>query len=203
MRSIRLLATAAALAFSGQVHAAKIFSITGTITPDQYGSGYVFGGNYVTPFPYLGAVQGTWPFTYAAKVSFSAPVSGKMQIFDYYTFAYTSRGGDEIMANELDNTIVSPLNNSRSGKVVYNSQMALNWADPSSWGPGTRYSQHSWDSSVELYLDNMTGPVDFKMSGFAAVPEPATWALMIMGFGGIGTTMRRNGKVKSNRLFQC
>jgi hypothetical protein len=27
----------------------------------------------------------------------------------------------------------------------------------------------------------------------AAVPEPATWALMLMGFGAVGYSMRRRG----------
>ena len=28
-------------------------------------------------------------------------------------------------------------------------------------------------------------------SGFAAVPEPAAWALMLVGFGGVGVAIRR------------
>jgi len=32
-------------------------------------------------------------------------------------------------------------------------------------------------------------------TGTPAVPEPATWAMMLLGFGGIGLTMRRNRKV--------
>jgi hypothetical protein len=29
-----------------------------------------------------------------------------------------------------------------------------------------------------------------------AVPEPSTWALMILGFGGIGAMARRNRKLR-------
>lgn len=39
------------------------------------------------------------------------------------------------------------------------------------------------------------GFTDFKQlrfDNFAAVPEPATWAMMLLGFGAIGTAMRRN-----------
>jgi hypothetical protein len=42
-----------------------------------------------------------------------------------------------------------------------------------------------------------TGPVGFSLSARnpnptgAAVPEPATWAMMIVGFGAIGASMRR------------
>jgi hypothetical protein len=32
----------------------------------------------------------------------------------------------------------------------------------------------------------------FRVTGFNAVPEPATWAVMLLGFGGIGAAMRRS-----------
>jgi len=35
---------------------------------------------------------------------------------------------------------------------------------------------------------NISGPANFYL---AAVPEPATWGLMLIGFGGIGMAMRR------------
>ena len=36
-----------------------------------------------------------------------------------------------------------------------------------------------------------TGPVGFTLTQTPGVPEPATWAMMIMGFGGVGALMRR------------
>jgi len=46
--------------------------------------------------------------------------------------------------------------------------------------------------------DNITGQAsllssryDFQITPNSAVPEPATWALMIIGFGSIGAAMRR------------
>jgi hypothetical protein len=36
--------------------------------------------------------------------------------------------------------------------------------------------------------------------GVGQVPEPATWAMMLLGFGGIGMAMRRGRK--TNRLAQ-
>jgi hypothetical protein len=35
---------------------------------------------------------------------------------------------------------------------------------------------------------------------FSAVPEPGTWALMILGFGAIGFSMRRKGQVRSTSV---
>ena len=34
-----------------------------------------------------------------------------------------------------------------------------------------------------------------------AVPEPATWAMMIIGFGGVGGAMRRRSKVRAKISF--
>lgn len=38
-------------------------------------------------------------------------------------------------------------------------------------------------------------------NGVPAVPEPATWAMMLLGFGGIGMAMRR-GRKQTGRLLQ-
>jgi hypothetical protein len=41
-----------------------------------------------------------------------------------------------------------------------------------------------------------------QLGSGAAVPEPATWAMMLFGFGGIGMAMRRSNKRKSSVLAQ-
>lgn len=47
-------------------------------------------------------------------------------------------------------------------------------------------------SSLNVERDGMDAFTDFSVSdGVAAVPEPATWALLIFGFGGIGAVFRR------------
>lgn len=40
------------------------------------------------------------------------------------------------------------------------------------------------------------GTWDFLFRNSAPVPEPGTWAMMLLGFGGIGAAMRRQGKRK-------
>lgn len=40
-----------------------------------------------------------------------------------------------------------------------------------------------------------------EIDGVAGVPEPATWAMMMLGFGGMGYAMRRRAKVGSRIRF--
>lgn len=57
-------------------------------------------------------------------------------------------------------------------------------------GKNTGSIDLNWQASSNLTLFS---------TGAGGVPEPATWALMILGFGGIGTAMRRNkAKVRVN-----
>ena len=44
-----------------------------------------------------------------------------------------------------------------------------------------------------------SGVLSFSQSG--AVPEPATWAMMILGFGAVGAGMRRRKKVTMNVAY--
>ena len=37
--------------------------------------------------------------------------------------------------------------------------------------------------------------VNFSVQQAAAVPEPATWAMMLIGFGGIGASLRRRKRL--------
>lgn len=50
------------------------------------------------------------------------------------------------------------------------------------------------------YALTITGPGGITIGG-AGVPEPATWGLMILGFGAIGGAMRRRQSVKATVRF--
>ena len=49
----------------------------------------------------------------------------------------------------------------------------------------------SWQASGNYQLRVLNSPTRQSQVFLAAVPEPATWAMMIMGFGAIGATLRR------------
>jgi len=47
-------------------------------------------------------------------------------------------------------------------------------------------------NSLAFGINGGSGPVDYKLTvtSFTAVPEPATWAMMIVGFGMLGARLR-------------
>ena len=62
------------------------------------------------------------------------------------------------------------------------------------------YDAMGWNLSVNAltYANTSTGSIYRQ---FAAVPEPTTWAMMIVGFGLVGGAMRRNRKVNARIRF--
>jgi len=62
------------------------------------------------------------------------------------------------------------------------------------WSWGQRINFDFGDDSVNQIVLRSTGnsfEVDNFAAGVGAVPEPTTWALMIMGFGAVGAMIRR------------
>lgn len=62
--------------------------------------------------------------------------------------------------------------------------------------------------STIAFDTNGTGVADLRqlrvggVSTVAAVPEPGTWAMMLLGFGGIGVAMRRSRRRSPARIMQ-
>lgn len=64
------------------------------------------------------------------------------------------------------------------------------------YGPTSGYPSQDPNAAASAYVsDNAEGATftnyAFLIQGAGAVPEPATWALLILGFGGIGFALRR------------
>lgn len=63
---------------------------------------------------------------------------------------------------------------------------------PNSFGPGSAFTLYQDVSGLAIELESLP-----RTPG---VPEPAAWALMIMGFGLAGTSLRRRGATAARRL---
>ena len=67
--------------------------------------------------------------------------------------------------------------------------------DRGSFNKKLLHPAHHWDSFFLSYSftreDNqLAAPVQFRLIGQHSVPEPSTWALMLVGVGGLGLVMR-------------
>lgn len=62
------------------------------------------------------------------------------------------------------------------------------------FGPATRtvVTFNGVISSIAKFNGAPNSTIDYKIA-ISGAPEPSTWALMILGFGGIGAAMRRRG----------
>lgn len=180
MRLMKLLAATLMLAFAGEAQAAKIFTVSGTLTPDQNGTAaLVFQNN---------AMSGSLHFAWGVTARFSQPSTGSITIDGDQNchscwYIYDTRTQTYLDSNEGGVSWTLDFTNTTSVSSAVRIQ-------PSGW-TGIIYGQDGRNPLVSLGLTNMTGPVQYTMSGFNSVPEPATWALMILGFGGIGAAMRR------------
>ena len=109
------------------------------------------------------------------------------------SFLYSPRPGVTFDSNGIDVTIdgvdlvmVSGLGTTGTAWSTLNSSIFT------VTGPGVlRFAASGTSDSLGGYIDNIT---------LNSVPEPGTWALLILGFGAIGYSMRRrNGEVRTAR----
>lgn len=64
-------------------------------------------------------------------------------------------------------------------------------ADPAAQGGGGGTSFSAGSDSTYALAARGNGGVGIRLVSLAAVPEPATWAMMIVGFGAVGASLRR------------
>ena len=131
---------------------------------------------------YLSVLQGG-----LATILFTGPVTGFSfdwgSIDDYNTLTIIPSGGAD--------SIVVP------GTTFTNTPANGNQVSPGTNGlfsvfgtEGTQYLGFMLTSRVNSFeIDNVA------VTAAGAVPEPSTWAMMLIGFGGMGFMMRRKSKV--------
>lgn len=113
---------------------------------------------------------------------FLAAVGGSsitLNSFSLGAWPNTDRGTSYSIFDGLGNTLFS------SGPLTIDGTISslFNVGLTSSTGLGIKFGPDSFNVGI----DN----IDFSVAGIGAVPEPASWALMIAGFGLVGSAMRR------------
>lgn len=64
-------------------------------------------------------------------------------------------------------------------------------------GGDTAFYRFNAGAGVDIFNLNFNSgsTVTLFQTGVRAVPEPGTWAMMLLGFGGIGYSLRRRRKI--------
>lgn len=193
MRFVRVFAAMAALvcsAVAGQAWAIQTFTLSTTLTPQ----------NSVWQFSDGGIGPEFQTITFRA----SSPVTGFMSIlFDLTAVKYVNGQFQHYTDFRLAYDTV--LNGQRSASFQAGCPRS------GSMGPNYRYTyqcDHWAPPAFGVSLDGLTQPVNVSLSGWSPTPEPATWALLILGFGGIGAAMRARSKSQpaapqARRSYPC
>jgi hypothetical protein len=168
---------------------------------------YYFGVNSISPVPdgttvdivvtASGSVTQTLSTTNSAQLYFGTPTSDSL-----LTSACTASGGNSCSANGLANRSSFSIATPETLKVGYQYSLTLDLYVSANTGFGASSDAQSGiidpiisfalPSDAALY--NLVLSPETGNSPIAAVPEPSTWAMMILGFAGIGfmTYRRRN-----------
>lgn len=118
-------------------------------------------------------------FGFVDNFTFNTPAAGRVWITITSTF---TTPGTNLDFNNTSNVNLTPFVNISSGVVEYRALLNL---------PVNAGKQTMRIAGFAQGDASYTGTIAF------AVPEPATWALLILGFGGIAYSMRRRAeKVK-------
>lgn len=176
MHILKIAIACAALTLAPQAEA-KV-NIVGTIAP---GTQYV---SFTGPNPYI---NDTIPLLGWLRVRFNRPVTGY----------FSGDGQVYVTSYDADGNYVWDDNAGEGGSTLFTNERVrdVNFTvtDFMPAEPGGHIDASSTDFNYEFILYGLDRQVRYSITSIrpGAVPEPATWALMIAGFGGIGGMMRR------------
>ena len=129
-----------------------------------------------------------------------------------YFAALGNVGTDGVISQTFADTAGTPysltfyLSGNGSGYSDFNTSIdgvvVQSITDPVPSQPYTKYTFHFTGTGSDTVSFGETNDPDYDAldniavtSGVAAVPEPASWALMVLGVGGVGFGMRRRARV--------
>lgn len=176
-----ILAAAALLACSSEVSAATIL-LKGTITP-QAPVQWIAG-----PSPFTNYIH---PLMGRFRVSFSRPVTGDFLGIGQVYLDYYDAEGNLYNDDNGDVATGGSFTHQKAKVFTITTKGEFRDADDGGWAEGG-----AWPFFYEFDLSGIEHPVDFTVTSLkaghaGAVPEPATWALMISGLGATGAALRR------------
>ncbi|MBU1378660.1 MAG: PEPxxWA-CTERM sorting domain-containing protein [Alphaproteobacteria bacterium] len=117
----------------------------------------------------------------SATISFNSPVTAFQ--FDW---------------GSIDSFNTLKINSTGADPIIVPGSNFTNAADGNQVSPGTNGLFTVWSTAGETFtsINLTTSGNSFEIDNLAVgVPEPATWAMMILGFAGVGATMRRRRSV--------
>jgi hypothetical protein len=121
---------------------------------------------------------GSWSFSFELDSPASNPTNAASN------FEFTLNGGT--LAFDLLSVTFYPTDQFGMFKLSLTNGLELNFYDPASTDIGSNgvLKTGQWNVEIETFL-----PGETRVHGVgvvAAVPEPSTWAMMILGFGALG-----------------
>jgi hypothetical protein len=161
---------------------ASVYNVSDSAPPPYTGPGAITaccqgGGNYSADPTRYASVQANQTATFATVgpyylTSFSFYI-GSPDEYNHVTFNFVGGGSQTFDGNEI------------WGGPVFNGDRTKGYRVYYDFG-GAKVSSvtFSTESTNAFEFDGLAGSV--------AVPEPGTWALMILGFGGAGAALRSN-----------
>jgi len=195
-----LLTAVAAAALSAATAANAGVTFSGSTT-GCFGSGCVLG----TTATDAGLTFNTGSFTQTTNSAGFAGIGGTVNNFGTITLVpdgtdYTGQVFDLLISFTLPpGTGSGSFTADLLGSLTSNGVGGVNFAFQNS---GTQYISDGNGGTYKLHVNDLAFsgslpagelPVTQDINGYiiAGVPEPGTWALMLLGFGGIGFAMRR------------
>lgn len=160
---------------------------SGSAIGGGYGNGDFLAGDVVVHGPNDGsAVAINWTAAAAGSISFSSSI--------WYAHSIVQRSEDVAVflnGTALGSvTVTNGITRVNALTSLAGSNIAVSAGDVLSF----RFSKSAGQEFGSLA--GIGAVVDFTPRVNAAVPEPATWGMMILGFGAVGTAMRRRRNVR-------
>ncbi len=174
-------ATSALLMVAGGAHALEKFSFSysGYIGDPGFavsGSGFLYGNA-------LG--DGSYQLTSGSGTSTEA---GSLTLEQAGTYINTLSPSVNLTSDNLLYPVSNPTLDG-NGIVFQGSSLPSDSQFFNIWGNGP--GSYTYFNNYSGTGPTSSGPLNFSVKDLGAVPEPATWAMMLVGFGAVGLALRQ------------